>query len=428
MQASRSLRERRDAVFGSGALLFYKEPVEIVRGEGVYLFDADGTQYIDMYNNVPCVGHANPDVVQAVSRQQATLNTHSRYLHEGVVEFAERFVALHCPRIESVVFTCSGTEASEVALQLVRNVTGKRGIICSNATYHGNSEAVRALKSARLHPENFPEIRTIPFPDSYRPIEPGLDDAALADAYLARLRDAIDSLERDGTGVAAVIFCSIFANEGLPDIPSGFMARAAEMIRAAGGLVIADEVQAGYARSGHWWGYQRAQYEPDVVITGKPMGNGVPLGATSASKALVDAFRSATGYFNTCAASPFQAAAGMAVVEVIERDGLVESAAEVGRVLKEELAARVGARPWIGDVRGSGLFVGVDVVTDPVTKEPDRARALDVVEGLKDKGFLTATSGAHGNIVKIRPPLVATAEHAKRFVTAFDAVVADDDG
>jgi 4-aminobutyrate aminotransferase-like enzyme len=430
MQAvgNKSLRERRDEVFGSGALLFYNDPVEIVRGEGVYLFDGEGTRYIDMYNNVPCVGHANPHVADAVARQQAALNVHSRYLHEGIIEFAERLVSLHDPRIESVVFSCSGTEANEVALQLARTVTGRRGVICSNATYHGNSEAVIALTRARDHPEAYPEIRTIPFPDPYRPIEPGLDDAALRDAYLARLRDAIDSLEQAGVGLAAVIFCSIFANEGLPDIPSGFMARAAEMVRAAGGLVIADEVQAGYGRSGHWWGYQQSGFEPDVVVTGKPMGNGVPLAATAASKALVDTFRGVTRYFNTCASTPLQAAAGMAVLDVIEDEGLVEASAEIGGVLKEGLSERVGTRDWIGDVRGPGLFLGVDLVTDPVTRKPDTARAVDVVERLKNKGFLTSNAGAHGNVVKIRPPLVITAEQAKQFLEAFDAVVAEVDG
>lgn len=425
---NRSLRERREEVLGSGARLFYNEPVEIVRGEGVYLFDADGTRYIDMYNNVPCVGHANPHVVAAVERQQATLNVHSRYLHEGIVEFAERLISLHGPRIESVVFSCSGTEANEVALQLARAATGKRGIICSNATYHGNSEAVIALTRARDHPEAFPEIRTIPFPDSYRPIEPGLDDAALAEAYLGRLREAIDGLERNGAGVAAVIFCSIFANEGLPDIPGGFMASAAQMVRAAGGLVIADEVQAGYGRSGRWWGYQQTGFDPDVVVTGKPMGNGVPLAATAASKALVDLFRGVTHYFNTCASTPLQAAAGMAVLDVIEREGLVEASAEVGSVLKEGLSERAGTRDWIGDVRGPGLFVGVDVVTDLVTRKPDSGRAIDVVERLKHRGFLTSNAGAYGNIVKVRPPLVLTAGQASQFLQAFDAVVAELDG
>jgi 4-aminobutyrate aminotransferase-like enzyme len=423
-----ALMARRDRAFGTGAPLFYTEPLEIVRGEGAYLFDADGKRYVDMYNNVPCVGHANAHVVEAMARQQATVNVHSRYLHEGIVEFAERLTALHGPAIESVVFSCSGTEANEVALHIARTATGRRGIVCSNATYHGNSEAVIQLSRARFQPAECPEIRTIPFPEKYRPIVTGLSDEALAEAYLAQLREAIDSLEEAGVGLAGVLFCSIFANEGLPDVPSGFMAGAAEMVRAAGGLVIADEVQAGYARPGRWWGYEVTGYEPDIVVTGKPMGNGLPLAATAASKALVDKFRGVTHYFNTFAASPLQAAVGMAVLDVIEQEGLVENSATVGAALKEALVERKAKRDWIGDVRGTGLFVGIELVSDPESKEPDRARAIDVVNRLKDKGFLTSNAGAYANVVKIRPPLVFTAQHADEFLVAFDETLAEIDG
>lgn len=419
--------ERRDRVLGAGAPLFYTEPVEIVRGEGVYLFAADGVRYIDMYNNVPCVGHANRDVADAVARQQGTLNVHSRYLHEGIIEFAERFVSLHGARIESVVFSCSGTEANEVALQLARTATGRRGVICSNACYHGNSEAVNALTRARNRPDAYPEIRTIPFPDMYRPIESDLDEVALENAYLAKLREAIDSLEREGVGVAAAMFCSIFANEGLPNVPGGFMTRVCEIVRAAGGVVIADEVQAGYGRTGHWWGYEQTGFEPDVVVTGKSMGNGVPLAATAASKALVESFQGVTHYFNTCAATPLQAAAGMAVLDIIEREGLVESSAEVGNALKEALTDRVGDCDWIGEVRGSGLFLGVDLISDPVTKAADRTRAVDIVDRLKAKGFLSANHGAQKNIVKIRPPLVLTMGQAQAFLKAFEDVMVEVD-
>lgn len=426
--SKKALIERRDRVFGTGAPLFYDDPLELVRGDGVYVFDADGRRYVDLYNNVPCVGHGNRRVAEAMAQQQATLNVHSRYLHEGAIEFAERLVALHGDSIESVVFSCSGTEANEVALHLARTVTGKRGIVCSNATYHGNSEAVYALTRASTEPEACPDIRAIPFPQKYRPIEQGLDEAALADAYLARLGTAIDSLDDAGMGCAGVIFCSIFANEGLPNIPGGYMSRAAEMVRAAGGLVIADEVQAGYGRTGRWWGYQETGFEPDVVVTGKPMGNGLPLAATAASKALVDKFRGATHYFNTCASSPLQAAVGMAVLDVLESDGLIAKSAAVGASLKDALTERMSTRDWIGDVRGHGLFIGVELVTDRATKKPDIARAVDVANRLKDKGFLTANAGAHGNIIKIRPPLVFATEQSNAFLEAFDNVLAEIDG
>jgi 4-aminobutyrate aminotransferase-like enzyme len=423
--SSGSLVSRREQALGAGAPLFYKTPLHIVRGEGAYLFDADGRRYVDMYNNVPCVGHANPDVVAAMARQQGTLNVHSRYLHEGIVAFAERLAALHGPAIESVVFSCSGTEANEVALRMARFATGKAGIVFTNATYHGNSDLVSKLTRTRDGQPASPDLRAIPFPESYRPLQPGLKGGALADAYLERLREAIESLDRDGGGFAALIVCSIFANEGLPDVPSGFMARAAEMVHAAGGLVIADEVQAGYGRTGRWWGYDVTGFAPDIVVTGKPMGNGLPLAATAASKALVDTFRARTRYFNTFASSPLQAAVGMAVLDVIERDGLVQNAAVVGGALKQALAQRKGRWAAIGDVRGHGLFVGVEMVEDQDNKTPDPALASDIANRLKDRGFLTAPAGAFGNVVKIRPPLVFSRDDAAAFLEAFDVVVAE---
>ena len=203
------------------------------------------------------------------------------------------------------------------------------------------------------------------------------------------------------------------------------MAKAAEIARAAGGLVIADEVQAGYGRTGRWWGYEVTGFNPDIVVTGKPMGNGVPLAATAASKALVDGFRARTRYFNTFASSPLQAAAGMAVLDILERDGLREKAASVGAGLKAALAARTSQRDWIGDVRGQGLFIGVEIVTDAASKSPDRERAVDIANRLMRKGFLTSNAGALGNVVKIRPPLVFSEENATSFLGAFGAVVAE---
>jgi len=421
-----TLLARREQALGAGAPLFYATPLHIVRGEGVYLFDADGRRYVDMYNNVPCVGHAHPAVVEAMARQQATLNVHSRYLHEGVVAFAERLSGLHGPQIQSVVFSCSGTEANEVALRMARFATGKRGVVCTNATYHGNSELVGALTRTGAQQPARPDIRTFPFPEIYRPLAAGAADPA--DAYLDRLAAAIQSLEDSGEGFAALIVCSIFANEGLPDVPRDFMRRAAEMVHAAGGLVIADEVQAGYGRTGRWWGYDVSGFAPDIVVTGKPMGAGLPLAATAASKALVDGFRARTRYFNTFASSPLQAAVGTAVLDVIEGEELVENARVVGGALKAALDRRKQACARIGDIRGLGLFIGIEMVSDRQGKTPDRDLAIDVVNRLKDKGFLTSNAGAFGNVVKIRPPLVFSQENAEDFLAAFDETVAAIDG
>jgi 4-aminobutyrate aminotransferase-like enzyme len=419
-----ALQARRDRALGAGAPLFYDEPLTIVRGEGAYLFDADGRRYVDLYNNVPCVGHANPRVVEAMARQQATLNVHSRYLHEGIVAFAERLAALHGPAIESVIFSCSGTEANEVALRMARFATGRRGIVCTNATYHGNSELVGSLTRVEGQPP-IPDVHAFPFPETYRPILPGASETELCEAYLARLEAAIAASAGSCGGFAALIVCSIFANEGLPTIPAGFMARAAAMARAAGGLVIADEVQAGYGRTGRWWGYEASGFTPDIVVTGKPMGNGLPLAATAASRDLVETFRAHARYFNTFASSPLQAAVGMAVLDEIEDRQLLGNAAGVGGFLLEGLAARKGAWAGLGDVRGVGLFLGVEIVLPGGEKTPDPAAARRIAGRLKDRGFLTSNAGAFANVVKIRPPLVFSRGDAEAFLAAFDETIAE---
>lgn len=415
-----SLQRRRDLALGSGAELFYDTPLEIVRGEGAYLFDTDGRRYVDMYNNVPVVGHANPAVVKAMAEQQATINTHSRYLHEGIVSFAERLTGLYHDDIESVVFGCSGTEAVEVAIQIARLVTGKRGIVCTDATYHGNTELVASMSYLASDPPQTGDIRAFPFPELYRPLEAGLSEEELSDVYVARVADCIESLKEEDCGFATLIVCSIFANEGPPEIPAGFMQKVTDFVHREGGLVIADEVQSGYGRTGCWWGYEKTGFRPDIVVTGKPMGNGLPLSATATKKEFVDAFRAEKDYFNTCAASPLQAAVGMAVLDEIERLDLLKNAAEVGDRLTRELKDRVSGNNKIGDARGYGLFLGVEMVRDSTTKEPDAELTLALSDRLKDKGFLTSYSGRFNNVLKIRPPLVFSDENADDFLVAFD--------
>ena len=423
MNEMATLIERRDQAFGVGAPLFYDRPIHVVRGEGVHLIDADGKRYVDLYNNVPCVGHCHPKVVEAISRQAATLNVHSRYIHDGAIALAERIAGLHGDQIESVLFGCSGTEAIEVALRMARFATGRSGIVCSNETYHGNSELVGSLTHVSTPAQETGEVHAFPFPETFRPLREGLSEAELCDAYLERLSDAIRRFEASGVGFAALIVCSIFANEGLPDIPAGFMAKACAMVHAAGGLVIADEVQAGYGRTGQWWGYGSEGFVPDIVVTGKPMANGIPLSATAASHDLMNTFRARTRYFNTFASSPLQAAAGLAVIDVIEGEGLLDSVSRVGAAFKAGLVARKGASPVIGDVRGRGLFLGIDIVK-PGTREPDVARSVAICNALKDRGFLTSNAGALRNVVKIRPPLVFKDEHAQAFLAAWDDVIA----
>ena len=409
------LLARRLQLIGKAAL-FYDPPVQIVRGEGVCLYDETGRRYIDMYNNVPCVGHANPHVVAAIEKQMSTLNVHSRYLHGGILDFAERLLSHHHDGLEQAVFACSGTEASEVALLMARHGTGGRGIVCSDATYHGNSNEVFKM-SAR--PVADPNFRSIPFPQTYRPLSEGASGDELTRSYLDKLQEAIDSFAENNIPFAGLFVCSIFANEGLPDIPEGFMARAVDLVHKAGGVVIADEVQAGYCRSGNWWGYETSQFAPDIVTMGKPMGNGLPVSAVVSSTELVSAFRKNTYYFNTFASSPVQAATGMAVLDVIEQEDLLARSAKLGEYLRRELKKMQEGCEAMGDVRGCGLFVGIDWISHKVKKTADRAGAVDVANRMKEKGFLLSNAGALGNVVKIRPPLVFEQEHADEFLAAF---------
>ncbi len=415
------LLERRQRLLGA-APLFYREPVHIVRGDGVWLYGADGKQYLDMYNNVPCVGHANLHVVDAMQRQMGTLNVHSRYLHEGILDYAERLLALHDDSIEKVVFACSGTEAVEVAIQMARVFTGGQGIICTDATYHGNSSEVGKMSRVKsVDPSS--TLRSVPFPQTYRPLEEGVSGSDLTDLYLARIQEAIDQFAANAVPFAGMIVCSLQANEGLPDIPVDFMSRAAELVRQAGGLFIADEVQAGFCRSGNWWGYETTGFCPDIAVMGKPMGNGLPLSGVAGRGDIVDAFRKRTWYFNTFASSPLQAAVGMAVLDFIERENLLQSVRDTGDYLADKLKARQADHPSMGDLRGHGLFLGIEWVKDKASKQPDREGAMDVAERLKDNGILLANAGALGNIIKIRPPLVYNTEHADHFLEVLDAVV-----
>ena len=420
-QSTADLLARRENLLGSGVTTFYRDPVHIVRGEGVWLFDAGGRRYLDVYNNVPCVGHANPRVVDAMRRQTETLNVHSRYLHEGVLDYAERLTGLHADPITTVVFTCSGTEANEVAIQMARAATGGRGLIGTDAAYHGNSTEVRKL--TRLREQESPEFRSIPVPQQYRPIREGLSGQELADAYLQLLQEQIEGFAADGVPFAGALFCPILANEGLPDIPPGFMARAAEVVRSAGGLMICDEVQAGFARTGRWWGYEASGFVPDVAVMGKPMGNGLPLAGVASSAELVNAFRSKTRYFNTFASSPLQAAVGQAVIDVIEEQDLTTSVTRIGSYLRDRLRAIGRDCPAVAEVRGQGLFIGIEWVKDRASKSPDPDGAEEIMNRLRRAGFLMGRSGQHGNVLKVRPPLVFAREHADLFLEGFAAAV-----
>lgn len=400
-----SIRRRR--ALGSAYRLFYDEPLQLVRGEGAWLWDADGRRYLDAYNNVPHVGHGHPRVVDAIARQAAALNTHTRYLHEGVVELAERLAEKLSGGLDTVMFACSGTEANDLALRIARSATGNQGVIVTGHAYHGHSIGVLPLSTEDVPPERRPGwVATIPAPERYRCPVP--DEQATA-WYLARLEEAIDTLDASGHGVAALVMDTVMSSEGVPTVPAGFLAAAAERVRAAGGLFLADEVQAGFGRTGrHFCGFQRHGARADLVTFGKPMGNGYPVSAVAARRGLLERFSREHHYFNTFAGSPVAAAAALAVLDVIEEEHLQAHAERAGRLVHARLAALAERFPCIGDVRGPGLFIGVDLVDNRRTREPAAGLAGRIVEGMRELGVLVGRTGPGGNVIKIRPPLVIT--------------------
>ncbi|WP_043612222.1 aspartate aminotransferase family protein [Ensifer sp. ZNC0028] len=421
---NRDLIARRERLLGRNMSLFYEEPVHLVRGEGVWLYDADGRRYLDCYNNVPHVGHCHPRVTDAITRQASTLNTHTRYLHEGILDYVERLTATFDESLDTAILTCTGSEANDVALRMAQAVTGKTGVIATDHTYHGNTAAVSQL-STRMPPVGGfgGHVRHVPAPDSYRPLggEPG---AAFAAAFTAKVEEAIASLEQSPHGFSALIIDPFFANEGFPELPSGFLDGAVAAVREAGGLVIADEVQPGFGRTGgHMWGHQKAGILPDIVTLGKPMGNGHPIGGVVAGADTLNAFRKAFRYFNTFGGNPVSCAAAMAVLDVIKDEKLIENAANVGAYAKAGLTRLADKHDMIGDIRGSGLFFGAELVTDRAEKTPASTLATKMINDMRERGVLMGKLGIHQCTTKIRPPMPFTRDNADLMLSTLDDVL-----
>ena len=403
----KDLLELRIQSMGSSPL-FYEEPVHLVKGKGIWLYDDSGNKYMDCYNNVPCVGHCHPRVVEALSKQAGQLNTHSRYLSKVVVDYSERLMSLHADPLSVLQMGCSGTEAIEIAIKMARRATGGKGIICSNATYHGNSHETIRMTIGPFEPD----FKRVPFPEKFRPIQAGLSDEELCDLYLKEIKIAISEFSENNIPLAGMLFCSIFANEGLPNIPSGFMQKAATLVRDAGGVVILDEVQAGFCRSGSWWGYEVNECVPDIVAMGKPMGSGYPLSGVGTSPEIAKIFHEKSYYFNTTASTPLQAAVGNAVLDVIEEEDLLGNVNSVGDYLKGKVQDFADKYDMVGDVRGLGLFVAIECVEGQGNEKPNNKLAVEFVEKMKQKGFLISNAGQFRNVLKIRPPLVFEKDHA----------------
>jgi len=406
---------RRRRVFGPTSMLFYARPLNLVRGEGVWLIGADGTRYLDAYNNVASVGHCHPRVVAAVSRQMATLNTHSRYLSEIVYTYAERLLATLPRELSNIVLTCTGSESVDLALRIARAVTGGTGLIVTANAYHGNTRSATEISpsSASAEPPN-PHVFLVPAPDTYRTMSKDVGPR-----FAANVRKAIAAMKRKKIRFAGLIADSIFSSDGIYSGEPGFMAEAIASVRKEGGMFIADEVQPGFARTGEtMWGFERHGLVPDMVVMGKPMGNGYPIGGVAVKPNLLEAFGATSGYFNTFGGNPVAAAAGLAVLETIEAETLQQNALEIGAYLLAELDGVAQRFSQVGDLRGKGLYIGVELVRDRKSKKPDIEAATRIVDMLRDRNVLVGIAGPHGNVLKIRPPLCFERDHADLLVKA----------
>jgi 4-aminobutyrate aminotransferase-like enzyme len=419
-----NLIDKRRRLLGPNMSLFYDDPVHLVRGQGVWVFDADGRKYLDCYNNVPHVGHCHPHVVEAIAKQAATLNTHTRYLHDGILSYAERLTAKFDDPLSSMIMVCTGSEANDIALRMAEAVTGKRGIIVTDHTYHGNTTAVAALSSTnRASTSQTDHIRFVPAPDSYRPPHDMTPEEHAAD-FAHHVEKAIDDLERSGVGFAGLLICPFFANEGFPDLPENWLAPTVKAVKNAGGLLIADEVQPGFGRIGsHMWGHQYQGFTPDVVTLGKPMGNGHPVAAVITSDDIISAFRTSFRYFNTFGGNPVSVAAANAVLDVIETENLMKNADQVGAYAKAELSRLSENHPIIGNVRGKGLFFGTELVLDKSVKSPATDIAYQVANLMRQNGILMNKLGIHYNTTKMRPPMPFSMENADLMIEVFDHVL-----
>ena len=393
---------------GNANSLFYSEPLHLVRGEDVWLYDAGGKKYLDVYNNVAHVGHSNPYVVEAITKQAKNLNTNTRYLHENIVDLAEKITKLMPGELSVCYFVCSGSEANDLALQIARAYTRKQGCLVSENAYHGNTTAVFQMSPEDCAAETRQEwVQTLPNPKKYQQTD------QIEVSYIKDLSFAMDNLDDISVGTAAVIFDSIFSSDGIFLPPSGYLKTIYGAVRTSGGLAIADEVQSGFGRTGTWWGYQLSNVSPDIAVMGKPMGSGLPVSGVIATEEISDTFHEKAFYFNTTAATPLQAAVAGTVIDIIQDEKLIENAEKIGGYLKTELLKIKDDFDYLGDIRGPGLFIGLDIVDNKEDKNPDKEKAIKIVEILKSKGVLISNAGQYRNVLKLRPPLVFDLDNAK---------------
>jgi 4-aminobutyrate aminotransferase-like enzyme len=397
-----ALLARRRRVLSPTYRLFYEQPLEIVRAADVWMYDERGRRYLDAYNNVPVVGHCHPRVVEALTAQAGTLNTHTRYLAERPLQLAEELLATMPEGLGNVIFTCTGSEANDLAARVAKSVTGGSGFIITDFAYHGGTDLIAGMSPEDGNPLG-PGVYTVPPPLG----------AESAGAFGEQVRRCIERMRADGVRLAALLLDTAFASDGVATHPPGFLAEAVAHVRAAGGLFIADEVQPGFGRLGErMWGFQRHGVAPDLVTMGKPMGNGHPVAAVAARPEVLAEFARSRRYFNTYGGNSVSCAVALAVLQVIRAESLLENARHSGEYLQRHLRALADRCAVIRDVRGAGLFIGVELGSNPASGLSGSDEATRVVNEMRSGGVLLGTTGRNGNVLKIRPPLTFGLEHA----------------
>jgi len=424
-----ALGQQRATHIGSSLSVSYRRPLHIVRGVMQHLIDHEGRRYLDAVNNVAHVGHAHPDVVRAGQRQMAVLNTNTRYLHEAILEYAERLTATLPEPLRVCYFVNSGSEANELALRLARAYTAERDVIALQSGYHGNTAALVDVSSYKFDGPGGsgppPSTHVVPIPDTYRGTFRGNDPAAGL-KYAQAVRAAVSGILQAGRRPSAFLCESIVSCAGQVMLPPGYLAEAYRHVRAAGGLCVADEVQVGLGRVGsHWWAFETHEVVPDIVTMGKPLGNGHPLGAVVTTAEVASRFNNGMEYFNTFGGNPVSCVTGLAVLDVIEREGLRSRALETGNHLMARLRDLAGRQRLVGDVRGAGLFIGVELVTDREARTPAGREAAYVANRMRDMGVLMSTDGPDHNVLKIKPPLCFDERDVEQLVGTMDQVLGE---
>ena len=417
----------RGRAIGRNVSVAYRRPVHVVRGAMQYLFDETGRRYIDAYNNVPHVGHCHPRIVAAAERQIRTLNTNTRYLHEHLAHYAERLMSTLPEPLRICYFVNSGSEANELALRLARAHTRQRDLIVLDAAYHGNTTTLIDISPYKFNgPGGTGKpswVHVAPMP--HRTWEPADRASSVSDAtYVDAVARLIDQMRAAGGGLCGFIAESCPSVGGQIIFPPGYLAAVYGHVRGAGGLCIADEVQTAYGRIGtHFYAFEAQGVIPDIVVLGKPIGNGHPIGAVVTRPEIAESFDNGMEFFSTFGGSTVSCAIGLAVLDVVEDERLQAHADEVGAHLLARLRLLVDRNRLVGDVRGSGLFIGVELVRDRKTLEPAATEASDVVDRLRDEGILIGTDGPHHNVLKIRPPMPFNTEDADALASALEALV-----